>query len=113
MAVASIKSFPLTIRPWPAKEEASDSLPYLINRIVEQRGNLRNITEASLEDEILALKAGEEGDAVKDADAEARPQDAESRRKELYAARAEMLKYIGYKCTAPWSWGLGILTDAF
>ncbi len=95
MVEASTVPFPLSIRPWPAKEDTSDSLPYLINRIVEQRGHLRNITEASLENEIRALEAGEEGDVIKDEVEGSRPQDAESRRKELYAARVEMLKYIG------------------
>ena len=95
MVEASTIPFPLSIRPWPAKEDTSDSLPYLINRIVAQRGHLRNITEASLEKEIIALETGEERDAVKDEDEGARPQDVEFRRKELYAARVEMLKYIG------------------
>ena len=83
-------SFPLSLRVWSEKEDTTAPLGSLVTRINEERGHFRNITEDSLREEI------EHGDTLQDA-VESDVDDVydpEQRRKTLYAARTEMLKFI-------------------
>jgi len=86
-------SFQLSIRPVPRKHDA-ETLPQLIGRINEERGHFRNITEDSLQAEI-EVRDAEAGEDVTIDEAPSSAEDVEARRKEIYAARAELLKYVG------------------
>ena len=88
-------AFPLSLRPVARKATGDDqeSLQYLIQRINEERGHFRNITEESLRQEIDALESVD-SKLEDDTAPEEKPQDVEARRKEIYAARADMLKFI-------------------
>ena len=88
---------PLTIslKAWPSDDKTTESLPYLIARINDQRGSFRNITEASLEEEIRLAERGEEIDLSADEDAILDSQDNEAKGEELATAREEMIKRVG------------------
>lgn len=65
----------------------------LVARINEEREHFRLVTEEGLRREIeeeAAAAEREEDDSSEDE----KPQDIDSRRKALYAARAEMLKFV-------------------
>lgn len=90
------ESLSLSLRAWPTKDSNSESLPYLIPRINEQRGAFRNVTEHGLEEEIRALEAGE-GEAAEDGDAELTgdaAEDSKTKREEILAAREDVLKQV-------------------
>ena len=84
----------LSLRPWP-QPDTKDSLPFLISRINEQRGSFRNVTEASLVEEIRALEAGEGAidDQIPEETAEI-GQDIKSQREALAIARLEIFKQV-------------------
>lgn len=84
----------LSLRAWPPDDKTTESLPYLIARINEQRGSFRNITEASLEEEIRAAKAGEEEDPPADNDAFQDSQDDKTKGEELAVAREDIIKRV-------------------
>lgn len=86
-------SFTLSIRP-PTRKEDAEPLTQLIGRINEERGHFRNITEDSLRAEIEAQEVNG-GEAEVEDEEEIGVADPEDRRKELYAARTELLKFIG------------------
>lgn len=85
--------FPISLRSWPLKnQDPMGALPTLIERIDQQRGGFRNITEESLRQEIAeeeAAAAAGEDHAVSDG-GEGEP----DRLKALMEARAEMLHNI-------------------
>lgn len=88
----------LSLRVWPTKDAAAESLPFLISRINEQRGGFCNITEQSLEEEIRAQDAGE-STVDKTVLSSAKPieqddKDLKSRKEEVIEARDEILKNI-------------------
>ncbi|KAL8883049.1 MAG: hypothetical protein Q9192_007472 [Flavoplaca navasiana] len=85
----------ISLRAWPSDDKTTESLPYLIARINDQRGSFRNITEASLEEEIRLAERGEEIDLSADEDALPEGQDNEAKGKELAVAREDMIKRIG------------------
>lgn len=87
-------AFPLSLQARAATADADLPLGELVRRINEEREHFRNITEDGLRKEIEDLtdvadveeQEGDEG---------AKILDFEGRRKELYAARADMLKFVG------------------
>lgn len=81
----------LSLRAWPFSDKTKESLPYLIARINEQKGFFRNVTEASLEEEIRAAEADE---AQPTDDAE-EGQDAKSKEDELLKAREQIIQEVG------------------
>ena len=85
----------ISLRAWPSDDKTNESLPYLIARINDQRGSFRNITEASLEEEIRRAERGEEIDLSADEDGVPDSQDNEDKGEELAVAREDMIKRIG------------------
>lgn len=87
----------ISLRAWPSPDKTTDSLPYLIARINEQKGSFRNLTEASLEEEIRATEGGNSEinaeSETKDTGEEAR--DVEAKSDVLAAAREEIIKQVG------------------
>lgn len=87
----------VSLRAWPSDDKTTESLPFLIARINEQRGGFQNITEASLQEEIRESDADDsktlEGTEV-GAEAEDH-NDAKSKGEELAAAREEIIKQVG------------------
>ena len=85
----------LSLRAWPSKRHETESIPFLISRINEQRGGFRNVTEASLEDEIRAIETGESSpqEEIFDTQGDASA-DPKSQQEEIVAAREEIIKQI-------------------
>ncbi|KAL8902580.1 MAG: hypothetical protein Q9207_004581 [Kuettlingeria erythrocarpa] len=81
----------LSLRAWPSTDKTKESLPYLIARINEQKGSFRNVTEASLEEEIRVAEAG--GAQVTD-DAE-EGQDIKAKEEKLIKAREQIIQEVG------------------
>jgi hypothetical protein len=85
----------LSLRAWPAAQSQKDSLSSLIERINEQNGGFRGLSEESLEAEIKALDTGESGEHVpEELDTEA--EGTTKRKEELAKARIEMGKHVKY-----------------
>lgn len=85
--------FPLSLRPWPTKDDGRSALPTLISRINAERGEFRNLTEEDLLEEIakaeqLDTEADNEEGETEDED------EAPDRLKEVMDAKAEMLGQI-------------------
>ena len=95
-------SLPLSLKVWPTQNDVEDSLPVLVKRINEERDHFRNITEDSLQKEI------ENENTTQDiAEDGVHSEDSEQRRKALYVARADMLKFVRYCLNCPtngWKW---------
>ncbi|KAI4131253.1 MAG: hypothetical protein LQ338_001347 [Usnochroma carphineum] len=92
----------LSLRAWPPPDSTAESLPYLIARINEQKGSFRNVTEASLEEEVRAAEAGELQENV---DTETKDnvedgRDVKAKGDELAKAREEIIKQVGAAYTA-------------
>ncbi|KAL8988107.1 MAG: hypothetical protein Q9177_002770, partial [Variospora cf. flavescens] len=87
----------ISLRAWPSQDKPADSLPYLIARINEQKGSFRNVTEASLEEEIRAIEAGESNDTVESEtkDLAEEIQGVEAHGDVLANAREEIIKQVG------------------
>lgn len=87
----------ISLRAWPAPDKTVESLPYLIARINEQKGSFRNVTEASLEEEILAAEVGEsqESDDTEQKDAVVEGHHTKAKGDELATAREEIIKQVG------------------
>ncbi|KAL8929162.1 MAG: hypothetical protein Q9172_000597 [Xanthocarpia lactea] len=85
----------ISLRAWPSDDKTTESLPYLITRINEQRGSFRSVTEAGLQEEIRAADAHENEDPVDDAAALEDGPDAKPEKEELSVAREEMIKRVG------------------
>lgn len=88
----------LPLRVWPKEDPNETSLPVLIQRINEQKGQFRNVTEQSLEEEIQASTSGD--DTVEreghEHDKSSRNGEDEFGRKEtLLSAREDLLKQVG------------------
>lgn len=84
----------ISLRTWPSPDPTADSLPYLIARINEQKGSFRNITEASLEEEIRSIEAGEsQSTHAPDPQHEGEEkEDGKDKVDELATAREEIIK---------------------
>ena len=89
------ESLSLSLQAFPTVDKGKKSLEYLIKRINEQKGSFRNVTEASLEEEIQALGNGEadasEEDAFESVDD---VEDLKSKREAITTAREEILKQV-------------------
>ncbi|KAL8911889.1 MAG: hypothetical protein Q9171_003016 [Xanthocarpia ochracea] len=86
----------VSLRAWPSNDKTTESLPYLITRINEQRGSFRSVTEAGLQEEIRAADAHENEDPVDDAAALEDGLDVKPKKEELSVAREEMIKQVGH-----------------
>ncbi|KAI4108484.1 MAG: hypothetical protein L6R37_001088 [Teloschistes peruensis] len=87
----------VSLRAWPSDDKTTESLPFLIARINEQRGSFRNITEASLEEEIRASDADDSKtlDGIEMDEEAEDDNDAKSKGEELAVAREEIIKQVG------------------
>lgn len=97
---SSLQNEPLTLslRPWPKEDPNANSLPSLLQRIIQQKGHFRNVTEKSLEREIRALearKSSSEASDVQSDDGDASRKDESRRDEGAVAAREEILKEVG------------------
>ncbi|KAL8717758.1 MAG: hypothetical protein Q9225_005027 [Loekoesia sp. 1 TL-2023] len=92
----------ISLRAWPQQDKTKESLPYLIARINDQKGSFRNVTEASLEEEIRAAEAGEASkvETAEDKELIEDGQDAKMKGDELSKAREEIIKQISAAHTA-------------
>lgn len=80
----------LSLRGSPKRDPDKDSLPFLISRINEQKGSFRNVTEESLEEEIVAGR-DEQMDSIEESEEPEDVQDSGLSREQLVTAREEML----------------------
>lgn len=89
------ESLSLSLQAFPTVDKGKKSLEYLIERINEQKGSFRNVTEASLEEEIQALHNGEaeasEDDVLETVED---VEDIKSKREAVTTAREEILKQV-------------------
>lgn len=86
----------LSLQAFSPPDKEKESLKYLIQRINEQRGSFRNVTERSLEEEIRQLEAGAPGGNQGNLDQSAVvDEDAETRKEEVTKAKEDIHKYIG------------------
>lgn len=92
-------SFPIALQPLVNSHVEQASLQDLVRRINEERGAFRNVTEDKLKDEIAKDALNPVDDTI-DVEEEDAPQNLEKRRKEVFAARNEMLQFIGYVAVA-------------
>lgn len=86
----------VSLRAWPPNDKRTESLPFLIARINEQRGSFRNITEAGLQEEILAAEASNFR-VAEDEEPSGTVEDGlnvKTRRDELSTAREEIIKQV-------------------
>ena len=84
----------LTLQPLQDKEQANESLEYLIGRIFADRGHFKNITEQSLLDEVANKQDGKDealGETARDSN-----DTVKDPREQVYLKRAELLGYIRY-----------------
>ena len=88
------ESIPLSLQAFPKENNDKQSISYLIQRINDQKGSFRSITEESLEAEIQA--GGPNGIDREDAIVEPTEEGEDGKQKEedLSKAREEILKQI-------------------
>lgn len=88
--------FPISLKSWPLKnQDPASTLPTFYQRIEQQRGGFRNVTEESLRQEIAeeeAAAAAGEDNANSDGEKEEEP----DRLKALMEAKTEMFHHIQY-----------------
>lgn len=86
---------PLSLRAWPAKDSgAPPPLSLLIDRIRSQKGDFRNVSEQSLEDEIAAL--GPSGLVPEESlDSDADEEEEKPKREQLLIVKKELEKLAG------------------
>lgn len=86
----------LSLQAFPPPDKEKESLKYLIQRINEQRGSFRNVTERSLEEEIRQLEAGAvDGNQEGAEESTAVDENIETKKEEVTKAREDIHKYIG------------------
>ena len=94
-------TFTIALEPSSGDDFEQRSIQQLITRINEERGAFRNVTEETLRDEIAKATTSNGNDDSDEEEDTVDPQDIEARRKEVYTARSEMLKFIGYDFPGP------------
>ena len=78
---------PIYLRAQPPEEPEKRSIPFLLSRLVEQKGGFRNITEESL---TAGTTDASSDDASRDDD---EPTEEKSRGEQLQAARGEIVQF--------------------
>lgn len=89
-------SVPVSLRPWPTEDPGSEDLQLQLQRLYQQRGHFRHITEEGLQEEINNAEDGPANvmEGVENTEAPAATGEKE-RRAEIYAAKAQMQQLIG------------------
>ncbi|KAF2457853.1 subunit 17 of mediator complex-domain-containing protein [Lineolata rhizophorae] len=95
MASLDPSSFTLSLRPKGAQGADDEPVARLVERIYEERGHFRNVTEDSLQAEIEAQERGEASSSVGDDGDGETVADDKRKREELVSAKVEMLKQLG------------------
>ena len=89
------ESLSLSLQALPTVNKGKKSLEYLIERINEQKGSFRNVTEGTLEEEIQVAQNGEaensEDDVIETVED---VEDLKSKREAITTAREEILKQV-------------------
>ena len=87
----------VSLRPVAPQREDDLTLRTLINRIYQERGHMRNVTQESLRAEIEAEETEAEDDQLSDdvQNIEEDAGDPEARLKTLFAAKEEMVNLVG------------------
>lgn len=89
--------FPISLRAWPSKDDSAKALSSLITRINSERGNFRNVTEDTLQEEIRLAEAGSDAGKGEDvSDEDEADEEEPDRLKELATAREEILGQLEY-----------------
>ena len=89
------ESLSLSLQALPTINKGKNSLEYLIERINEQKGSFRNVTEESLEEEIRVLHSGEAETSEDDVfETVEDVEDLKSKREAVTTAREEILKQV-------------------
>lgn len=89
------ESLSLSLQALPTVNKDKKSLEYLIERINEQKGSFRNVTEESLEEENQILHNGEAETSENDVlEAVEDVEDLKSKREAITTAREEILKQV-------------------
>jgi len=89
-------SVPASLRPWPTEGPGSEDLQLQLQRLYQQRGHFRHITEEGLQEEINNAEDEPVNvmEGVENTEAPAATGEKE-RRAEIYAAKAQMQQLIG------------------
>ena len=91
----------ISLRAWPSEDKTTESLPFLIARINEQKGSFRNVTEASLQEEIDAgADESKEADDEEPSGTAEDGQDLKAKQDDLVVAREKIIKQIGFAFVA-------------
>ena len=89
------ESLSLSLQALSTVNKGKKSLEYLIERINEQKGSFRNVTEETLEEVIQVVQNGEaetsEDDAIETVED---VEDLKSKREAITTAREEILKHV-------------------
>ena len=88
-------SVPVSLRPWPTEDPGSEDLQLQLQRLYQQRGHVRHITEEGLQEEINNAEDGPVNvmEGVENTETLAATGEKE-RRAEIYAAKAQMQQLI-------------------
>ena len=89
-------SVPVSLRPWPTEDPGSEDLQLQLQRLYQQRGHFRHITEEGLQEEINSAEDGPVNvmEGVENTETLAATGEKE-RRAEIYATKAQMQQLIG------------------
>ncbi|KAI7234675.1 hypothetical protein KC352_g15071 [Hortaea werneckii] len=91
----------LSFKPWAHDADQEPSLKDVLARVSLERGHFRNITEASLQEEVAGEGALEPSDDERESDEEDEKEEVEEgakgpqTREDLYKAKFEMLQHVG------------------
>ncbi|KAI7171437.1 hypothetical protein KC352_g24926, partial [Hortaea werneckii] len=91
----------LSFKPWAHDADQEPSLKDVLARVSLERGHFRNITEASLQEEVAGEGALEPSDDGQGSDEEDEKEEVEEgakgpqTREDLYKAKFEMLQHVG------------------
>jgi mediator of RNA polymerase II transcription subunit 17, fungi type len=88
---------PFDLRPWPRGDKKPKNLAEFITRINFERSGFRNVTEASLREEIAAEK---EAPSQEDIDEDDKDGEDEAEKKDIRVVRDQMLRDARYVLTA-------------
>lgn len=88
----------LSLQPWPKDGEKEEPLDWIIGRMFQQRGHLRNLTEQGLEreiqDEAAAQAAAEAEAALEEEEGENEGEQDKKKRDAVYTKRNEMTQLV-------------------
>ena len=82
-----------SIRPWITEDAEKKAVPFLISRIIDQKGGFRNISEESLQEEIATGESQIEDASSLD---EKTGEDERPRDEQVKAAKQEVMRFSQY-----------------